>query len=136
MNPAVSDAESTAGSTPAAADVDELDVVVVRIGVHGARHVLHQHLGEQRHVALGDDGDDRRRAHRTLQVLRRVEGQDPAVVDDRQALAELVRFLHVVRRQQHRLPGCVELLDDLVQSARRLCGSSPEVGSSRNRIAG
>ena len=58
-----------------------------------------------------------------------------AVVHDRHPVAELVGLLHVVRGQQDRLALVVQLAEDLPQ-ARRLCGSRPAVGSSRNRIAG
>ena len=50
-----------------------------------------------------------------LQAGRRVEGDDPALVDDGDPVAELVGLLHVVRREEDRLPVDVELAEDLPQ---------------------
>ena len=66
-------------------------------------------------VAVGGDRDDGVGADLLLELGRRVEGQDLAVVDDRDPLAELVGLLHVVRGQQDGLAVGVELLDELVQ---------------------
>ena len=64
---------------------------------------------ERLQIAVGLHGHDRVGADALLQRLRRVEGEDPAVVHDRDAVAELVGLLHVVRREQDRLPLVVEL---------------------------
>ena len=72
-------------------------------------------LGERLDVAVGLDGDDRVGADRALERLGRVEREDPAVVHDRHALAELVGLLHVVGGEQDRLPLAVELAEDLPQ---------------------
>ena len=45
----------------------------------------------------------------------RVEGEDRAVVDDRDPVAELVGLLHVVRGEEDRLPVVVQLAEDLPQ---------------------
>ncbi len=50
-----------------------------------------------------------------LSVCRRVESEDLAVVHDRDAVAELVRLLHVVGRQHDRLALAVQLAEDLPQ---------------------
>ena len=66
------------------------------------------------------DPDDRVAADRSLEALRRVERQDPAVVHDRDPLTELVGFLHVVRGQHDRLALAVDLTEDLPQGEPRL----------------
>ncbi len=91
-------------------------------------------------VAGGDDPHGGIDADRALQPGRRVERDDPTLVDDGDPVAELVGLLHVVRGQQDRLPVDVELAEDLPQrdaalrvearpSARR--GTAPTGGASR-----
>src|SRR5437667_84346 len=58
------------------------------------------------------------RADRALQRSRRVERDDPAVVDDRYAVAELIGFLHVVRRQQDGAALRAQLADAVAPLAR------------------
>ena len=58
------------------------------------------------------------------------------MVDDGEPVAELVGLFHVVRGEQDRLPGGVELSFMMSHKASRLCGSSPAVGSSRNSTWG
>ncbi len=70
----------------------------------------HLHL-----AARGLDRDDRVGADRALERLGRVEREDPAVVHDRDAIAELVGLLHVVGGEQDRLTLAVELAEDLPQ---------------------
>ena len=50
-----------------------------------------------------------------LSCCRRVEREDPAVVHDREPVAELVGLLHVVRGEQDRLALVVQLAEDLPQ---------------------
>ena len=57
------------------------------------------------HLAVGFDG--------RLELRGGVEREQLPVVHDRDAVAELVRFLHVVRREEDRLPFGVELAHDL-----------------------
>src|SRR5581483_8055214 len=66
-------------------------------------------------AGIGADADDRVGAEGTLEAGRRVERQDPAVVHDRHPVAELVRLLHVVGGEEDRLPGGMELGQDLPQ---------------------
>ena len=54
-------------------------------------------------------------ADRLLQRVGRVEREQPAVVDDRDPLAQLVGFLHVVRREHDRLAPFVQLADHVPQ---------------------
>ena len=55
-----------------------------------------------------------------LQRGRRVEREQLALVDDRQAVAELVGFLHVVRRHHDRASLRVQLAQDVPQAEARL----------------
>src|SRR5207248_6144211 len=59
-------------------------------------------------------------ANRPLQGRGGVERGDPAVVDDRNAIAELIRLLHVVRGEQHGAALRLELADAIAEIARRL----------------
>src|SRR5437868_4207763 len=59
-------------------------------------------------------------ANRPLQGRGRVERGDPAVVDDRDAIAELIRLLHVVRGEQYGAALRLELADAIAQVPRRL----------------
>src|SRR5438445_1582371 len=65
------------------------------------------------------------RADRPLQSRGGVQGDDAAVVDDRDAVAELVCLLHVMRREQDRPALCLELADPVAQVARSL-GVEPD----------
>ena len=69
-------------------------------------------LGERRGISLHGQRDQRLGAVPPLQLGGRVDGERLAVVDDRDPLAQLVGLLHVVRREQRRLPGAVEVLED------------------------
>src|SRR3954468_9488232 len=69
-------------------------------------------LGEWRGIALDGHGDQRLGAVPALQLRRRVDGERLAAIENRDALAEYVRLLHVVRREQRRLPGAVEVRED------------------------
>jgi hypothetical protein len=75
-----------------------------------------QHLGQRGGLDVGGNPDDRVRVHRALELGRGAEREQAPVVDDRDPVAEPVGFLHVVRDQQDRLPGLVQLAHDLVQS--------------------
>ena len=50
----------------------------------------------------------------------RVDGERLAVVDDRDPLAQDVRLLHVVRREERRLAGAVEVFEDAPEVDARL----------------
>ena len=65
----------------------------------------------------------------------RALGDDPAVVDDDDAVGQLVGFVQVLRREQHRRALGNQLADDAHRSMR-LRGSSPVVGSSRKSTVG
>ncbi len=54
-------------------------------------------------------------ADRPLQRVGGVEREQPAVVDDRDPLAELVGLFHVVRREHDRLAPPVQLADHVPQ---------------------
>ena len=58
--------------------------------------------------AVGADDDDVA-GDLPLQLVGRAEGDDLAVVDDRDAVAERVRLLEVVRRQEHGRAGVAQL---------------------------
>ena len=74
-----------------------------------------ERVGERRKVAGGRHDHDAARADRRLQLRRRVESEDVAVIHDRHPVAELVGFFHVVRRQQDGLAVVVEIAEDLPQ---------------------
>ena len=67
-------------------------------------------------------------ADRGDQLARSPARDDLTVVHDRHAIAELLGFVHVVRRQQDRAPGPLELVDEIpelpaglrIESGRRL----------------
>ncbi len=50
-----------------------------------------------------------------LQGFRGVQREQPAVIHDRQALAQMIGLLHVMRGEHDRLPLGVDLADDLPQ---------------------
>ena len=59
-------------------------------------------------------------ADRRDELARRPERDDLAVVHDGHALAEPLRFVHVVRRQQNRPARALELFDQVPELAARL----------------
>src|SRR5256712_9205125 len=65
------------------------------------------------------------RADSPLQSRGSVHGDDATVVDDRDAVAELVCLLHVMRREQDRPALCLELAGPVAQVARSL-GVEPD----------
>ena len=68
-------------------------------------------------------GDERRplRGGRPRhQLARRAGRDDAAAIDDRDAVAELLGFVQVVRRQQHRVAVLLHLQDVAVQLAAGL----------------
>ena len=71
-----------------------------------------------------------------LELVGRALGHDPAVVDDRQPVGERVGLLEVVGGQEDRRPLRPEARGSRPTCRARACGSSPVVGSSRNRTAG
>ena len=72
---------------------------------------------------------------RSLSSLPVPSRDHPAVVDHRDPVGELVGLLEVLGGQQQRRPLAHQLAHD-AQISLRLRGSSPVVGSSRNRIRG
>ena len=72
-------------------------------------------LRERVEVAGGADGDDGVGAGRSLELGRRPEREQAPVVDDGQAVAELVGLLHVVRGEEDGLALAVQLAEDLPQ---------------------
>ena len=87
----------------AAADV-QLEPVVGRCASSSPRRSPPSRRGgEAVLVAARLDRHDGVDADAALEPLGRVEGEDPAVVHDRDAAAELVGLLHVVRGEQDRL---------------------------------
>ena len=84
-------------------------------------------LGELLGVAGGLDGDDGVGAHAALELGRRVEGEDPAVVHDGHPVTELVGLFHVVRGEHDRLALGVEALEELPQRQTAL-GVEPGSG--------
>ena len=82
--------------------------------------------GELDHVLGAERGDERR---------RRPERNQLPVVHDADAIAERVRLVHVVRRDQ-RWCRRSRNRSSTPHSCRRDCGSRPVVGSSRNSRSG
>jgi len=64
------------------------------------------------------EADDLLGADAALQRGGRVERDDLAVVDDRDAVTELVGLLHVVRRQEDRASLTLQLPDAIAQVTR------------------
>src|ERR1044071_5688691 len=64
--------------------------------------------------------DDARRAARGDQLARRALGDDPAMIDDRHPVAERLRFVHVVRRQQDGATLLAEVREEAPELAARL----------------
>ena len=54
------------------------------------------------------------------EIVRRAERDDPAVVDDRDTIAEMFRFVNVMRREQHRVAVLPRSRDFVVQLAAGL----------------
>jgi hypothetical protein len=80
---------------------------VVHLGGRGRGHDPRQ-PGERIRAAIEAvqlEAEDRLALHAKLEFLRGADGQDPAVVDDGDPLAQLVRLGHVVGRQQDGPPG-------------------------------
>src|SRR5437868_10604692 len=90
---------------------------------------------ERAHLLARDAERDDVACDGTLQFLGRALGDDLAVVDDRDTVAQRVRLVEVVRGEEHRGAALVHP-PHLVPHAGWLCGSSPVVGSSRNRSFG
>jgi small GTP-binding protein len=70
-----------------------------------------QHPVGQLAVAL--ELDDVLGTERRDQLGRRAESENPAAIDDRHAIAQPCRLLHVVRGEQDRTAARLQLLDDL-----------------------
>ena len=81
--------------------------------------------------------DDVRRVQARDQLGRRALRDDPAVVHDRDAVAETLGLLHVVRRQQDGAPGGLEARDVLpeLQAALRVEARRRLVEEEHLRIA-
>jgi hypothetical protein len=70
-----------------------------------------------------------------LQLVRGALGDQPAVVEERDPVGQLVRFLEVLGGQEDRDPAGHEVADELPHGAAA-AGSRPVVGSSRKMIRG
>src|SRR5213075_2526252 len=64
--------------------------------------------------------DDVFRAQRCDELARRPEGDDLAMVDDRDTVAKSLGLVHVMRREQNRAAGRLELPDELPDLTARL----------------
>ena len=84
---------------------------------------------------VGGELEDVRALQAADELRRRSLRDDPAVVHDRDAVAEALGLFHVVGRQEDRSAAARKAWMRS-QSCRRLCGSRPVVGSSRKRISG
>ena len=84
--------------------------------LHAHRAVEALEVDRQRvEVTFRRDLDDGVGADRALELGRRVEREDAAAIHDRHPVTEAVRLFHVVRREQDRLPGLVQLAQYLPQ---------------------
>ena len=93
----------------------QLDAVGDRSGPCQTVELGLEGRGEPVGVARGLDRHDRVGADAALELGRRVEGEDLAVVHDRHPVAQLVGLLHVVRRQHDGLALAVEAFEQLPQ---------------------
>ena len=82
---------------------------------------------EPQHVPLADE---------LPQLVERAHRQQLAVIDDRDAVAEVLRLFHVVRGVEHARARRDLLAHESREMASRLCGSTPTVGSSRSSTFG
>jgi hypothetical protein len=80
--------------------------------LHG-RHSLELSTGEAGHA----EADPRLAADQPGQAGRRVEGDDPAGVDDADAVAQFLRLFHVVRRQDDCPPFSFDRADHIPEVA-------------------
>src|SRR3989442_8124279 len=71
----------------------------------------------------------------SFQLLGSSQSDDATMIDDREAFAERVGFFHVVRGQQDRLPLWL-YSRTISHKSKRVCGSSPALGSSRKSTCG
>src|SRR6267378_3923169 len=69
------------------------------------KHVRRMHAEPEAEQVPARDG--------RFQLLRSSQGDDAAVIDNREAFAERVGFFHVVRGQQNRFAALVVFADDL-----------------------
>ena len=70
--------------------------------------------------SIGRELDDVLGAERRDQLARRPERDDLAVVHDRHAIAQPLRFVHVVRREHDRAARALELVDEIPELPARL----------------
>ena len=70
-------------------------------------------------LAVAHVGDAVARAAADAELLGRALGEDPAALDDRDAVGELLRLVEVVRGQQHGLAEVLERADRLPRGATR-----------------
>jgi len=107
-----------------------------RVGLAGPGHPLDALLegGASSLVARSLDRHDGVDPHRLLQLGRRVERQDPAVVHDRHAVAELVGLFHVVVVSRMVCPSAFSCWR--MSHSASGSGVEPAVGSSMKSTAG
>ena len=72
----------------------------------------------------------------TGELGRRAERRQPAAGDDRDAVAELLGFVHAVGREHHGRAAGRRWCATSCHVVARACGSIPAVGSSRNSTSG
>jgi hypothetical protein len=113
----------------------QLDRPVHRPGARDALDLAREQFAQLPLITACFDRDDCVGTDTLFELGGRAQGQDPTAVHDRDPVAELVRFLHVVGCQQDRLALLIELAKHLPQrqAALRIQTSGR---FSRNRAAG
>jgi hypothetical protein len=91
----------------------QLDSSVHDAGAGDAGYVAFERLGQPGGVTGGLDRDDRVGADALLESGRGVQREEFAVIHDRDPVAEPVGLFHVVGGEQDRLPGPVQLAEQV-----------------------
>src|ERR1035437_1039701 len=74
-----------------------------------------EEAGQAVEVSIRADHHDGVGSHRSLQIVWRIQDEDPAVVHDPDAVAQLIRFVHVVGGQEDGFTVVMELPEYLPQ---------------------